>query len=207
MRITKISPCRTDKSRVMVYFEDRSFCKVDMLLARQLGLKPGDTVDGEILPALNEDTRRAKARETAARVLGKRNMSRAELNRKLGEKGISPEDAEYACRWAIEVGVIDDEAYAQMLMRHYRSKGFGNVRIRSELSRRGIDAGMISILLEEEVDMSAEIRDFIQKKLKGNRADPDTVRKVTAALMRRGHSYSQIRATFKSFEIDMEDND
>lgn len=207
MRITKISPCRTDKSRVMVYFEDRSFCKVDMLLARKLNLKPGDVVDGEVLPALNEDTRKAKARETAARVLGKRNMSRAELNRKLSEKGISPEDAEYACQWAIDVGVIDDEAYAQMLMRHYRSKGFGNVRIRSEMSRRGIAADTASALLEEEVDMSAEIRDFIQKKLKGNSAEPDTVRRITAALMRRGHSYSKIRAVFRSFEIDMEDND
>ena len=191
----------------MVYFSDRSYCKVDMLLARELGLKAGDEVDDSKILALNEDTRRAKARETAARILGKRNMSEGELKRKLTDKGIGEEDAEYACRWARDIGVIDDVAYAGMLVRHYRSKGFGNMRIRTELSRRHIAGSIADAVLDADTDMSDEIHVFIEKKLKGEKPTPEVVRKLTAALVRRGHSYGQIREAFKNFEFYMEDND
>ena len=205
MRITKISPCRTDRSRVMVYFEDRSYCKVDMLRAKALDLKPGCEIDEKVLPELNEDSRRGKARETAARALGRRNMSSAELMRKLKDKGIAESDAEEAVQWAQDVGAIDDAAYAAMLLKHYRSKGFGDIRIRQEMTRRGISDDMCREILSEHADMTEEILDFLRKKLKGNNPSPDDMRRLTAALQRRGHSFSDIRAAFGQLEIEMED--
>jgi len=207
MKITKISPCRTDKSRVMVYFSDRSYCKVDMLRAKALDLKPGMEIDESVLPSLNEDARRGKARETAARALGRRNMSRTELMRKLKDKGVAQNDAQAAADWAEEMGVLDDEAYAAMLVRHYRAKGFGDIRVRQELSRRGIAEEIIRAELDTSVDMTDEILDFLQKKLRGNMPDADEIRRLTAALMRRGHTYSAIRAAFRQLEIHMEESD
>ncbi len=205
MKITKISPCRTDRSRVMVYFEDWSYCKVDMLRAKALDLKPGAEIDAEILPELDEDSRRGKARETAARALGRRNMSSSELRRKLKDKGIGESDAEEAVQWAQDVGAVNDEAYAGMLLRHYRSKGFGDIRIRQELLRRGISDDMCKEILSERADMTEEILEFLRKKLKGSEPSPDDIRRLTAALQRRGHSFSDIRAAFSQLEIEMED--
>lgn len=205
MRITKISPSRTDESRVMVYFEDRSYCKVDILLCHELGLKPGMDVDSETLPVLNENTRKGKARESAARMLGRRNMSRSQLVKKLKEKGIAQEDADYAADWAENLGIVNDESYAVTLLEYYRLKGFGDKRVRQELIRRGIGREIVDSLLQERVDMSDEILKFIQKKLRGSQPDPDTTRKLTAALVRRGHSFEDIRRAFRQLAIEMED--
>ena len=205
MRITKISPSRTDESRVIVYFEDRSYFKVDVLMCHELGLKPGMEVDSEILPMLDEDSRKTKARESAARILGRRNMSRHELLRKLKDKGICQEDADYAADWARDIGVINDEAYAASLVEYYRLRGFGDKRVRQELLRRGIGRDVTDNLLAEDVDMSDEIMKFIEKKLRGSAPDPDTTRKLTAALVRRGHSFEDIRSAFRQLAIEMED--
>lgn len=206
MKITKISPCRTDRSRVMVYFEDRSYCKVDALKAKKLGLKPGLELEEGLLPELNDDARRGKARETAARALGRRNMSSAELMRKLRDKGIGEQDAEEAVAWAQDMGVIDDGEYAQMIVRHYRARGFGDIRIRQELMRRGISGEICSTVLGTPADMTDEILDFLRKKLRGSEPSPDNIRRLTAALQRRGHSFSDIRAAFSQLEIEMEES-
>ena len=207
MRITKISPCRTDKSRVMIYLDDRSWHKVSARTVHELGLKAGDEVCEETMPVINSAARKSRARETAARILGRRNMSSSELMRKLEEKGIAEQDAQAACEWAQEMGVVDDSAYAEMLVRHYRAKGFGNRRVAEELKKRGIGRGIIDTLLEEAPDMGAEIRAFIEKKTAGREITPALIGRVTAALERRGHGYGKIRAVFRELEIDMEDSD
>jgi SOS response regulatory protein OraA/RecX len=39
-----------------------------------------------------------------------------------------------------ELRLIDDERYAGLVARHYASKGYGLLRIREELYRRGVRA-------------------------------------------------------------------
>ena len=205
MRIARITRCRADAARVMIYFEDRSYCKVDALLAQRLGLEPGMEVDGEVLPALSEDARRGAAREAAARILGRRSLSRWELITKLTARGISEADAQLAADWAEERGVVDDVAYAGQVARHYRLKGFGDARVRQELTRRGIDRELIDQMLSQPVDMSEEILTFLRRKTRGEMPDADTIRRITEALRRRGHSFENIHAAFRALEIELEE--
>ena len=83
-----------------------------------------------------EARERAKAR--ALRLLEKRDYSKAELAAKLVEKGEDPAEAEAVSERMAELGFVNDENYAGMVVRHYAAKGYGRARIREELRRRRV---------------------------------------------------------------------
>lgn len=201
MRIKSVRAFRNDVSRVVVYFEDRTYITVDALEAKRLKLAPGMEIDEGQLPALSEESRRHAARVKAVQITGKRNLSRAELIRKLGEKGFSEEDASAAADWLSDLGVLDDTAYAEMLVRHYRAKGFGDLRVREELRRRGLARDLVASVLEEKPqDANDAVLKFLQQKLRGQALDEEKKRKLSAALMRRGFSWADIQSGFSKVE-------
>jgi len=201
MRIRSVRPFRNDVSRVVVYFEDRTYLTVDALEAKRLKLAPGMEIDAESLPALSEESRRHAARVKAVQITGKRNLSRAELMKKLSEKGFSEEDSSAAADWLCEMGVLDDTAYAELLVRHYRAKGFGDLRVREELRRRGIDRDLIASVLEENPqDPQNAVIEFLLQKLRGKALDEESKRKLSAALMRRGYTFADIQSGFYALE-------
>lgn len=201
MRIKSVRAFRNDVSRVVVYFEDRTYLTVDALEAKRLKLAPGMEIDERELPALSEESRRHAARVKAVQITGKRSLSRAELIRKLGEKGFSEEDSAAAADWLSDLGVLDDAAYAEMLVRHYRAKGFGDLRVREELRRRGLDRDFAASVLEENTqDASDAVAAFLKQKLRGAQLNEETKRKLSAALMRRGYTWAEIQSGFSAVE-------
>ncbi len=201
MRIKSIRPYRNDVSRVVVYFEDRSYITVDAIEAKRLGLKEGMELTPDALPALSTESRRHAARVKAARICGKKLYSKRELMKKLTDHGITEQDALDAVEWMEELGAVDDTAYAGMLVRHYRAKGFGNLRIREELKLRGIPKDLAQSVLDEyQEDTREPIRAFLEKKLRGKTPDDAEKRKLIAALQRRGFAYEEIKSVFSAFE-------
>ncbi len=73
------------------------------------------------------------AKERALALLNRRDYSRAELIRKLTEKGASEAEATDAVDRLVELGFVDDARYAPILVRHYAAKGYGAQRVRQEL--------------------------------------------------------------------------
>ena len=99
---------------------------------------------------------------------------------------------------------MDDESYAAAVTRHYAAKGYGPGRIRGELSRRGIDRELWDGALDQMPDNSGKLDKFIAARLK-DPTDRDQVRKVTAALYRRGHSWEDICAALRRFDAEPEE--
>lgn len=197
MIIRKINAYRNDLSRVIIYFEDKSY--ITVLAERAKNLKVGDDIGAETLSELSEESKKSAARATAARIVGHSSMSCATLLRKLKEKGISEEDANDALLWLVELGIMDDAKYAQMLLNHYRNRGFGNRRISDEMRKRGIPREVVSEVLDE-CDMRSEILEFIQKKTRGVKPDEKQKAKIINALLRNGHSYDAINTAFRDME-------
>ena len=205
MVIKRVAPYRNDVGRVLVSFEDGSWITVDAVEAERLRLKAGMELDGDVLPELTDQSRRSAARQKAVRILGRRSMSRFELCAKLKEKGVAPQDADLAADWLEQLGALDDARYAEELVKHYRLKGFGDIRVREELRRRGLSHDLIDDALCTPADLSGEILDFIRKRSRGKDLDPVLVRKITQALYRRGHSFEDIRAGFRTLAIELEE--
>lgn len=144
-----------------------------------------------------EEYRRAAA--CAAAMLGRRPLSAAMLEQKLRDKQFDPDAAEYAVERMRVIGAIDDDAFAELILRSYTRKGCGMMRIRQELRRRGVPDDIASDALDGfEPDWDA-MQKLLDKRLHGDVSDRRECEKAMAALQRRGFSYSQIREAMRAY--------
>lgn len=134
------------------------------------------------------------AKKRALRLLERRDYSRKELILKLTEKGESQEDAEAVADRMIELGVINDERYSHMLVRHYASKGYGACRIKQELYRHGIHTDLWEEAMEEMPSQEETMDRLFRSKLRSSDPDQKEIKKATDAMLRRGFSWSEISA-------------
>lgn len=196
---------QTAHERVTVTLEDGSEFISTAGAVSELMLYSGKNITDEEIIRLKELTVRTLALEKAIDALSRRRMSAKELQHKLKEKGMDDEVAEYCVSHLQDLGYIDDEAYASAIVRHYAGKGYGRGRIRAELAHRGVPRDYWDSALEEYPDNNDKIDHFIETRLR----DPDDrneVRKVTAALYRRGYSWDEIRAAIRRFSSEDEDD-
>lgn len=202
MLITEIK--KTSPGRLTVVFEDDSEVKSSLGVVSDLRLFSGKDLDEEQLKELKFQSQRCIAREKALEYISRRRMSCKELERKMLDKGHDEETAAYCVQWLLQNGFLNDESYAGAVVRHYAAKGYGPGRIRSELSRRGIDRDLWDNALEEMPEDTSKIDKFISSRLT-DPSDRAQVQKVTAALYRRGHSWEDIRRALNRFSADCEE--
>ena len=148
------------------------------------------------------------AKKRALRLLERRDHSRKELILKLTEKGEPLEDAVAVADRMIELGVISDERYSRMLVRHYAAKGYGTCRIKQELYRHGIHTDLWEEAMEELPPPPSQdeiIDKLLRSKLRSSEPDQKEIKKATDALLRRGFSWSEISASKQRVLNDCED--
>ena len=84
------------------------------------------------------------AKESALRLLAKRDHSREEVRRKLRAKGFDTEEVEEALQGLERRGILDDCRYANRLAFSLaKEKLFGPQRISEKLLRKGIPADLV----------------------------------------------------------------
>ena len=142
-------------------------------------------------------------KKRALKILGSRSFSEKEMLKRLTSKGETPENAEEAVKWLVELGYINDSDYALLIVRHYAAKGYGIARIRDELYKRGIPRELWDEKLEEldDSEMTDTALEFLTKKLRGS-VDKDDLRRASNALVRRGFSYDDARAAVNRYLED-----
>lgn len=147
-----------------------------------------------------------EAKKRALRLLDKRDYSRKMLIDKLTEKGASPEDAAEVVDRLCEIGVVSDQRYADLVVRHYAGKGYGTRRIREELFRRGIDPELRDAVLAQLPSADDTVYRLLKNKLRGSSA-PEVLRRAQDALLRRGFSRSEVRAAVEHYLSETEDEE
>ena len=98
--------------------------------------------DAQDLHAMSQEELEAayrKALDLAARLLAYRALSARALRDKLIAKGCAEEAADYAIAYLQAHGFQDDQKYAESTVRSYTRRGYGTLRIRQELRRRGVE--------------------------------------------------------------------
>ena len=147
---------------------------------------------------MNEQTK-----NKALRLLDRRDFSRAELIKKLVEKGEAQEDAEAVVERLNQLGVVDDRRYAALVVRQYAGKGYGERRVRAELQRRGVPRELLDEALEEMPAQDDALLTLLRRKL-GYSFDRADVKRATDALARKGYGWDEIGAALQRLrdEID-----
>lgn len=195
---------QTSPGRVTVTLCGGEEIKTTLNVVTDLRLYSGRELDEEELKELYRASRSALARNRAMELLSRRPMSEKELVDKLIRKGEDEETARDCARWLREEGFLNDESYAAAVARHYAAKGYGPGRVRAELSRRGVDRELWDGTIEAMPENSEKMDRFIAARLT-DPEDRDQVRKVSAALYRRGYSWEEIRSALGRFHAETEE--
>lgn len=148
-----------------------------------------------------------KALDAAAKQLSYRALSQSMLREKLLEKGHAEDAADYAIAWLSERNLLNDDSFAQSIVNTYGRKGYGKMRIRQELTKRGIDAETSASLLQEFESDNDQLVSLLDKKLKGDISDKKQIDKAVAFLQRRGFSWSDIRTALKTYGETLSEQD
>ncbi len=190
MRITSLK--QSAPGRVAVVLDDGEEIKSTLSAVTELRLYAGLELDEAGMERLRRESRRALAREKALELVSQRQLSRRELKRKLRDRGFDEEAADYCTDWIAERGLIDEQAYAAAIVRHYAAKGYGESRLRQELGRRGIPRELAEEAMDARPDDGEKLDRLIAARLR-DPDDRDEVRRLSAALYRRGFSGEEIR--------------
>ena len=134
----------------------------------------------------------AVARAIILRRLTAAPRSRAELAKTLASREVPEPVAGAVLDRFTEVGLVDDAAYAGMLVRSRRaSRGLARRALADELRRRGVSDEVAAEALEEiqPEDEAAQARALVQRRLPSTRgADPRSqVRRLVGMLARKGY--------------------
>ena len=195
---------KTSPDRILVEFEGGESLRSTLAAVTDARLYVGMELRDDEFAALKRSSKRGLERQKALELLSRRPHSRKELKDKLLRRGIDEEDAEDCVAWLAEHGFLDDGEYAGAVARHYAAKGYGAGRVRSELQRRGIDRELAADTLSDLPDNSGKIDAFLARQLTDVN-DREAVRKVSAALFRRGFSWEEIRAALRRFDSSIEE--
>ena len=88
-------------------------------------------------------------RRTAMDLLARREHGRVELTRKLRQRGACPEMIDIALDRLTEEGLLSESRYLESFINYRARAGYGPLRIREELSQRGLSRGDIEEALRE----------------------------------------------------------
>lgn len=170
----------------------------------RFGLQVGMDLSAQDVVELKEAERQYRVRSRGANIVSSRMVSKKELTDKLERRGATEEEAAATADWLEGLGALDDAAYAAAVARHYARMGYGKLRVRQELSRRGIDRTLWDDALAEMPQSAEIIEGLLQSRLRGRKPDRDEGRKLAAMLQRRGFTWQEIRPVLSRF-LDGED--
>ena len=196
---------QSSPGRFLVEFDGGETLRSTLEAVTDKRLYVGMELDEEAFEELKRSSSKALDRQKALEMLSRRPYSRRELKDKLLRRGTDEQSADECIAWLYEHGFLDDGEYAGAVARHYSAKGYGAGRVKSELRRRGIERELADETLAELPENTEKIDAYIARRLSDPK-DRDSVRKIGAALFRRGYSWEEIRAALRRFNSEIEED-
>lgn len=204
MKIESLAPSAQPDGPLVCTLETGERLKVPMFLAADLNLYAGRELSEDELSTLRAAIARARTRQRAVRILSSTAISRAALEKRLTDRGAVPEDAQDTVQWLDELRLLDDAAVAEQVVQSAVRKGYGRRRIEQILYEKRIPREYWQDALAAIPDMDGALDSFLHRALDGKAVDDKLLKRTTDALLRRGHSWSDIRAAFTRYRADLE---
>ena len=168
------------------------------------GLYTGKELSDEEMAALIESVGQMSAKMRAVRIVSASSVTKRDLEQRLVHKGEDPEQAKDAVQWMSDLNLLDDSRVAEQVVQRCISKGYGLQRAKQALYEKKVPKQYWEDALADYPDQLEKIEDFLRSRL-GDAYDERELKRAIDALMRRGHSYGQIRKALNRLELDQED--
>ena len=167
------------------------------------GLYAGLELTEEQMAALRESAAQISAKMRAVRIVSASNVSSRDLEQRLIRKGESEEQARAAVEWMEDLNLLDDRETARQIVSRCAARGYGIIRAKQMLYEKQIPKELWEDALEDYPDQSENILEFLRARL-GTEPDQRQIKRTTEALLRRGHSYGDIRRALTRLSADAE---
>lgn len=165
MKITDVVPQQKNKSRVSVFVDGEYSFSLDGVDALRLGVKTDAEITEKDIEIYNLESNLSKAKAKAFDIVGRKAVTERELRTKLSDKGYDEMICDIVIETMREYNYVNDADYCETFLDYAKSKGWGQLKIRSELKRRGVDDTTISNALSEFEDCPEErIYDILCRK-------------------------------------------
>ena len=133
------------------------------------------------------------ARTIALRMLERQPRTRLELERAMARRDVPPDVAAAVLDRFTEVGLIDDQAFAQAWVdSRHRGRGLARRALSAELRRRGVGESVLAeaVATVSDDDEHAAARALVERKLRTMSSQPRDVqmRRLVGMLGRKGFS-------------------
>lgn len=205
MKIEKIEKSKHKRERVLVFLEGGDLLRITDAELLRFGLFIGMDLTDELVVELRQAAAHSETKIRAAHMASSRMLSKKELRQRLEKKGAAPEDAAEAAERMEELGAVNDAAYAGVIVRHYGGMGYGAMRVKQELQRRGVPKELWDTALLQLPDPQQAVERFIRSKCKGAMPDKMQMKKLSDAMLRRGFSWNDIRPVLNRMGEDIEE--
>jgi regulatory protein len=155
----------------------------------------------EEMKDLRISAEKMSAKMRAVRIVAASNVSKTDLEQRLIRKGESQSSAREAVQWMSDLNLVDDAETAHQLVQQCIRKGYGVARAKQALYEKRIPKEYWEQALADYPDQTEVIMAFLRSHIK-NDADERQKKRVVDALIRRGHSYGQIRTAMRQLDFD-----
>lgn len=138
-------------------------------------------------------------RNSALRLLSRREHSVAELRRKLQERGFNADTIAEVLADCRRLGYLDDDRFARQYSEQLRRRGYGRLRIEQMLKSKGLSAARVAACVTARCAEAGQIEDcrrVLHKKrqtVSGEATAPRTAARLYRFLMQRGFAAAVIR--------------
>lgn len=195
------------KGLSLVTTEDGRELLLDTELLALKGIAANSQVENMEELIFDSEFKRAKSR--AMWYLSRRDHSEKELKDKLIKGGFSQKASSLAVERMCEMGLVDDYAFAKRFYEQMVVYNHSSVKEATyKLKLKGINPEIIKEALEEKpFDEGENIKLLVERKYKSKLASEDGVKKVFAALVRKGFSFSDVRRALKEYSDELECED
>lgn len=200
-RIESLSSKSDRAGRYSVKFSDGSSLRLYRQTVEDFGLYAGMELSREEMDSLHDHAGAVSAKMRAVRIISASNVSRKDLQQRLVHKGEDPEQAKEAVQWLSDMKLLDDGQTARQVVQSCIAKGYGEARARQALYEKRIPKEYWEEVLQDYPDQSEKITAYLKSKIT-SREDPREVKRAVDSLLRRGHSYRQIRSCLSALDLD-----
>lgn len=204
MKIVSLKDKR--KGLTAVLLEDGCELLLDTEIVIANSLTPGAVLDDPDKLLFESDVKRAKSR--ALWYLSRGDLSRKKLHEKLITGGFMPSAAIQAVERMEELSLIDDTRLAQRLYEYLSESGASKREILYKLQNKGIPSDIAKQIIEaDESSESDKLQKLIKTKYASKLQNEENVKKVFAALIRKGYNYSDVREALKAYSEELENSE
>ncbi len=192
----KITEILVRRGRVFeVRFDDGTYINLDRVYAEPLFLSVGMEVSEETAEKWEDESDLIRCRNRAVYYLSNGALSEKKLKEKLIKAGFEERFVIAAVERLKELSYVDDREFAIRFFEKCRASGLSARQSAEKMVNAGISRSLAKeVCVYSEEDERENIRRIINKSYKNKITDKEGIQKTTAALVRRGFAFSDVRA-------------